>query len=166
MGEQVYLDVINTAHSYVHIMTPYLIPNHEMLMALIYAAKRGVEVIIIMPHIPDKKFAFLLAKTYYDELLEAGVRILEYEPGFVHAKVFAADDEKAVVGTVNLDYRSLYHHFECGIILYRNSQIARIERDVQDTLAKCIEQTREDVKRRKIWEKALGWVMRIVAPLM
>lgn len=166
VGEQVYLDVINTAHSYVHIMTPYLIPNHEMLMALIYAAKRGVEVIIIMPHIPDKKFAFLLAKTYYDELLEAGVRILEYEPGFVHAKVFAADDEKAVVGTVNLDYRSLYHHFECGIILYRNSQIARIERDVQDTLAKCIEQTREDVKRRKIWEKALGWVMRIVAPLM
>ena len=67
---------------------------------------------------------------------------------------------------MNLDYRSLYHHFECGIILYRNSQIARIERDVQDTLAKCIEQTREDVKRRKIWEKALGWVMRIVAPLM
>lgn len=166
VGEQVYLDIINTAHSYVHIMTPYLIPNHEMLMALIYAAKRGVEVIIIMPHIPDKKFAFLLAKTYYDELLEAGVRILEYEPGFVHAKVFAADDEKAVVGTVNLDYRSLYHHFECGIILYRNSQIARIERDVQDTLGKCIEQTREDVKRRKIWEKALGWVMRIVAPLM
>ena len=166
VGERVYLDIINTSFHYVHIMTPYLIPNHEMLMALIYAAKRGVEVIIIMPHIPDKKFAFLLAKTYYDELLEAGVRILEYEPGFVHAKVFVSDDEKAVVGTVNLDYRSLYHHFECGIVLYRNSRIANIEKDVQDTLAKCIEQTREDVKRRKIWEKVFGWVMRIVAPLM
>lgn len=166
VGEQVYLDIINAAHSYVHIMTPYLIPNHEMLMALIYAAKRGVEVIIIMPHIPDKKYAFLLAKTYYDELLEAGVRICEYEPGFVHAKVFVADDEKAVVGTVNLDYRSLYHHFECGIILYRNSQIARVEKDVQETLGKCIEQTREDIKKQKLWEKVFGWVLRIIAPLM
>ncbi len=166
VGEQVYLDMINTAHTYVHIMTPYLIPNHEMLMALIYAAKRGVEVIIIMPHIPDKKYAFLLAKTYYDELLEAGVRICEYEPGFVHAKLFVADGEKAVVGTVNLDYRSLYHHFECGIVLYRSSQIARIEEDVQETLLKCIEQTREDVKKQKFWEKASGWIMRIVAPLM
>ncbi len=166
VGEQVYLDIINTAHTYVHIMTPYLIPNHELLMALIYAAKRGVEVVIIMPHIPDKIYAFLLAKTYYDELLEAGVRICEYEPGFVHAKVFVVDDEKAVIGTVNLDYRSLYHHFECGLILYRNSQIRVIEQDVQETLKKCIEQTREDVKKRKLWEKAGGWIMRIVAPLM
>lgn len=166
VGEQVYLDMINTAHTYVHIMTPYLIPNHEMLMALIYAAKRGVEVIIIMPHIPDKKYAFLLAKTYYDELLEAGVRICEYGPGFVHAKVFVADGEKAVVGTVNLDYRSLYHHFECGIVLYRNSEIAAIEADIQDTLLKCIEQTREGVKERKLWERAFGWILRIVAPLM
>lgn len=166
VGVQVYLDVINTAHTYVHIMTPYLIPNHEMLMALIHAAKRGVEVIIIMPHIPDKKYAFWLAKTYYEELLEAGVRICEYEPGFVHAKVFVADGEKAVVGTVNLDYRSLYHHFECGIILYRSSQIEVIEQDVQDTLAKCIEQTREGMRERKLWERALGWILRIIAPLM
>ena len=166
VGERVYLDIINTAHTYVHIMTPYLILDHELMMALTYAAKRGVEVIIIMPHIPDKKYAFDLAKTYYSELLEAGVRICEYEPGFVHAKVFTADDEKAVVGTVNLDYRSLYHHFECGVILYRNSRIAMIEQDIQDTLAKCIEQTPESVKALKLREKILGWVMRIVAPLM
>ena len=166
VGERVYLDIINTAHTYVHIMTPYLILDHELMMALTYAAKRGVEVIIIMPHIPDKKYAFDLAKTYYSELLEAGVRICEYEPGFVHAKVFTADDEKAVVGTVNLDYRSLYHHFECGVILYRNSKIAMIEQDIQDTLAKCIEQTTENVKALKLREKVLGWVMRIVAPLM
>ena len=166
VGERVYLDIVNTAHTYVHIMTPYLILDHELMMALTYAAKRGVEVIIIMPHIPDKKYAFDLAKTYYSELLEAGVRICEYEPGFVHAKVFTADDEKAVVGTVNLDYRSLYHHFECGVILYRNSRIAMIEQDIQDTLAKCIEQTPESVKALKLREKVLGWVMRIVAPLM
>lgn len=166
VGERVYLDIINTAHTYVHIMTPYLILDHQLMMALTYAAKRGVEVIIIMPHIPDKKYAFDLAKTYYTQLLEAGVRICEYEPGFVHAKVFVSDGVKAVVGTVNLDYRSLYHHFECGIILYENSQIAEIERDVQETLEKCIEQTPEAVKRLKLREKALGWIMRIVAPLM
>lgn len=166
VGHRVYLDIINTAHTYVHIMTPYLILDHELLMALIYAAKRGVEVVIIMPHIPDKKYAFRLAKTYYGELLEAGVRICEYEPGFVHAKVFSADGEKAVVGTVNLDYRSLYHHFECGVILYRNSQIVAIEKDIQETLEKCVEQTPETLKSLKLRERAVGWIMRIVAPLM
>ena len=82
-----------------------------------------------MPHIPDKKYAFIVARTYYEELMEAGVKIYEYTPGFVHAKVFVSDDEKAVVGTINLDYRSLYHHFECGVFLYRNSQIGQIEQD-------------------------------------
>ena len=166
VGEKVYLEIINTAHTYVHIMTPYLILDYQMLMALTYAARRGVDVIIIMPHIPDKKYAFVLAKTYYNQLLEAGVRICEYEPGFVHAKVFVSDDVKAVVGTVNLDYRSLYHHFECGLILYRNSQVAVMERDMQDTLEKCIEQKIEDYKKLKLTDRALGRVMRIIAPLM
>lgn len=166
VGESVYLDIINTAHSYVHIMTPYLILDYQMMKSLSYAAKRGVEVIIIMPHIPDKKYAFLLAKTYYNELLEAGVKIYEYAPGFVHAKLFVSDDVKAVVGTVNLDYRSLYHHFECGAVLYENSQIAVMEQDVQDTLSKCIEMTVEDYKKLKLRERFLGRLMRIVAPLM
>lgn len=166
VGERVYLDIINTAHTYVYIMTPYLILDHQMMGALTYAAKRGVEVIIVMPHIPDKKTAFTLAKTYYNELLEAGVRICEYEPGFVHAKVFVSDDVKAVVGTVNLDYRSLYHHFECGVLLYENSQIAAIRQDMQDTLAKCIEMTTEDYKKLKTGGKLLGSIMRIIAPLM
>ena len=147
-------------------MTPYLIPDYQMLTALTYAAKRGVEVVIIMPHIPDKKYAFFLAKTYYEQLLEAGVRIYEYTPGFVHAKVFVSDDVKAVVGTVNLDYRSLYHHFECGAVLYRNSQIAVIEQDIQDTLEKCIEMKVEDYRKLKLTERMLGRIMRIVAPLM
>lgn len=166
VGERVYLDIINTAHTYVHIMTPYLILDYQMLMALIYAARRGVEVIIIMPHIPDKKYAFMLAKTYYNQLLEAGVRICEYEPGFVHAKVFVSDDVKAVVGTVNLDFRSLYHHFECGLVLYRNSQVAVVEQDIQDTLKSCIEQKIEDYKKLKLTDRMLGRVMRIVSPLM
>ena len=166
VGEMVYLDIINTAHTYVHIMTPYLIPDDRMIMALTYASKRGVEVIIIMPHIPDKKYAFMLAKTYYNQLLEAGVRIYEYEPGFVHAKVFVSDNVKAVVGTVNLDYRSLYHHFECGLVLYRNSQVAVMEQDIQDTMKKSIEVKVEDYKKLKLADRALGRIMRIVAPLM
>lgn len=166
VGERVYLDIINTAHTYVHIMTPYLILDHQMITALTYAARRGVEVVIIMPHIPDKRYAFDLAKTYYNQLLEAGVQIWEYEPGFVHAKIFVSDDEKAVVGTVNLDYRSLYHHFECGLILYRNSQVALMEQDIRETLQKCIEQKPEDYKKLKLTDRALGRLMRLVAPLM
>ena len=166
VGERVYLDIIQMAHSYVHIMTPYLILDHQMMMALSYAAKRGVEVIIVMPHIPDKKYAFLLAKTYYNQLLEAGVKICEYEPGFVHAKVVVADGDKAVVGTVNFDYRSLYHHFECGAVFYRNSRIAEMEADVQDTLKKCIQVTPEDYKKQKLMDRFFGKLMRIIAPLM
>lgn len=166
VGERIYLDIINTAHTYVHIMTPYLVPDHQMLMALTYAAKRGVEVIIIMPHIPDKKYAFVLAKTYYNQLLEAGVKICEYESGFVHAKAFVSDGEKAVVGTVNLDYRSLYHHFECGVILYKNSQIAEVERDMQETIKKSLEMTIEDYKRLRLRDRMLGRIMRIIAPMM
>lgn len=166
VGQMVYLEILNTAHTYVHIMTPYLIPDYQMLTAMTYAVKRGVEVVIIMPHIPDKKYAFLLAKTYYNQLLEAGVRICEYEPGFVHAKVFISDDVKAVIGTVNLDYRSLFHHFECGVALYRNSQIAVMEQDFQNTLEKCIEMKEEDYKKLKLWERMLGRIMRLVAPLI
>ncbi|WP_251206303.1 cardiolipin synthase [Acetatifactor aquisgranensis] len=166
VGQMVYLEILNTAHTYVHIMTPYLIPDYQLLTAMTYAVKRGVEVVILMPHIPDKKYAFLLAKTYYNQLLEAGVRICEYEPGFVHAKVFISDDVKAVVGTVNLDYRSLFHHFECGVVLYRNSQIGVMERDFQDTLEKCIEVKVEDYQKLRLRDRAIGRIMRLVAPLM
>lgn len=166
VGKRVYLDILNTARQYVHIMTPYLILDYEMIMALTYAAKRGIDVKIIMPHIPDKKTAFVLAKTYYNELLEAGVSIYEYTPGFVHAKIFVSDDEKAVVGTVNLDYRSLYHHFECGVVLYKNSEISAIEEDYQKTLTKCQVVTSEDYARQKVVDRLTGRVLRIFAPLM
>lgn len=166
VGEEVYMDILNTAQNYVHIMTPYLILDNEMLTALKFAAKRGVEVKIIMPHIPDKKYAFVLAKTYYNELLDSGVQIYEFEPGFVHAKVFVSDDEKAVVGTINLDYRSLYLHFECAVMLYRNAEIPMVERDFQETLKQCITVTKDDYKKQKLFDKIEGKVLRLMAPLM
>lgn len=166
VGERIYLDIVNTAHTYVHIMTPYLILDYQLITALTYAASRGVEIVIIMPHIPDKKYAYMLARTYYNQLLESGVRICEYVPGFVHAKVFISDDIKAVVGTVNLDYRSLYHHFECGVVLYKNSQIGAMERDFRGTLEKCMAMTVEDYKKLKLTDRALGRIMRFLAPLM
>ncbi|MGN0314878.1 MAG: cardiolipin synthase [Fusicatenibacter sp.] len=166
VGKRVYMDILNTARKYVHIMTPYLILDYEMIMALVYAAKRGVDVKIIMPHIPDKKTAFCLAKTYYNELLEAGVSIYEYTPGFVHAKIFVSDDEKAVVGTVNLDYRSLYHHFECGVVLFCNSQVRAIEEDYQNTLEKCQTVTEQNYRKQSIVNRGIGKVLRIFAPLM
>lgn len=166
VGEQVYLDIINSAKSYIHIMTPYLILDYEMAQALAYAAKRGVDTCIIMPHIPDKKYAFLLAKSYYEELLRAGVRIFEYTPGFVHAKVFTSDDTKAVVGTINLDFRSLYLHFECAVYLYRNEVIRDIERDFQDTLSQSHMVTLEECQSRPWLQKAAGRALRLFAPLM
>lgn len=166
VGKKVYLDILNTAREYVHIMTPYLILDYEMIMALTYAAKRGIDVSIIMPHIPDKKYAFAVAKTYYNELLEAGVKIYEYEPGFVHAKVFVSDNEKAVVGTINLDYRSLFHHFECAAFMYQNSQIAAIEEDFQDTLKKCIKVQASDYKKQPLYMRTMGTILRMFAPLM
>lgn len=166
VGEMVYLDIINQAKNYVHIMTPYLILDNETIVALTYAAKRGVDVRIILPHIPDKKYAFALAKTHYKELTGAGVKIYEYTPGFVHAKVFVSDDIRGVVGTINLDYRSLYLHFECAAYLHRVEQLADVEADFQKTLKECHQVTQEDIKNEKLSMKVAGKVLKLVAPLM
>lgn len=166
VGEKVYMDILYRARTYVHIMTPYLILDDEMESALTYAAQRGVDVKIILPGIPDKKLAYALAKTHYKALVKAGVKIYEYTPGFVHAKVFVSDDEKAVVGTINLDYRSLYHHFECATYLYRNRCISDIEKDYQETLEKCREVTPETIKKERFSYKILGGAMKVIAPLL
>ena len=166
VGEEVYFHILNHAKKYVHIMTPYLILDNEMLTTLTRAAKSGIEVIIIMPHIPDKWYAFVVAKTYYKELIEGGVQIYEYTPGFVHAKVFVSDNDTAAVGTINLDYRSLYLHFECGTFIYNNSEIDRIERDFQKTLTRCHKISLLEVKNRTILTKISGQVLRLLAPLM
>ena len=166
VGEQVYLHILNHAKKYVHIMTPYLIVDEDMLSTLEYVAECGVEVVIIMPHIPDKWYAFAVAKTYYKRLLEAGVKIYEYTPGFVHAKVFVSDNDTATVGTINLDYRSLFHHFECGAFIYNNQVVWEIERDFQDTLEQCQEVTVMELKKQNLFERLAGKVLRIIAPLM
>ncbi len=166
VGEMVYMDILNRAQRYVHIMTPYLILDSEMLTSLTFAAKRGVDVSIILPHIPDKKYAFALAKTHYRELMEAGVRIYEYTPGFVHAKTFSSDDCKAVVGTINLDYRSLYLHFECAAYLRDMPAVIDVERDFQETLEKCQEITLEDLKSIPLSYRVAGWLLKVFAPVM
>ena len=166
VGETVYMDILNRAQRYVHITTPYLIVDNELLTALTYAAKRGVEVVLIVPAIPDKTYVYALNQTYYRELIEAGVEVREYTPGFVHAKMFVSDDTTAVVGSINLDYRSLYLHFECAALLYGCAAVADVERDIQETRAKSRVITLEDCKRRKLIWRFLGWILRPLAPLM
>ncbi|MCD8337382.1 MAG: phospholipase D-like domain-containing protein [Lachnospiraceae bacterium] len=165
-AERVYLEILNGARRYVHIMTPYLIPDHELLQALIYAARRGVDVKLILPHIPDKKYAFALAHSYYKVLMHAGVRIFEYTPGFVHSKVVVSDDICAVVGAINLDYRSLYLNFECAAFLYEVPQIRDIEDDFRNTLIECQLVTDFDIRHDKITRKIAGHVLKLLAPLM
>ena len=166
VGEAVYMDILNRATDYVHIMTPYLILDGELETALKFAAQRGVDVKLILPGIPDKKLAYALAKTHYKSLTEAGVKIYEYTPGFVHAKVFVSDDCKAVVGTINLDYRSLYHHFECATYMYKTDCIPEIEKDFQETLSKCRPVTAETIKNEKLSVKAVGKLAKLIPPLM
>jgi cardiolipin synthase len=166
VGETVYMDILNRAQHYVHIMTPYLILDGELETALKYAAQRGVDVKLILPGIPDKALAYSLAKSHYKRLFGAGVKIYEYTPGFVHAKVFTSDDTKAVVGTINLDYRSLYHHFECATYMYKTACVSDIERDFQETLSKCRAVTAESIKNEKLSYKIMGSLMQFIAPLM
>ncbi len=166
VGERVYMDILNRAQRYVHIMSPYLILDDELETALKFAAERGVQVSLILPGIPDKAAPYSLAKTHYASLLESGVEIFEYTPGFVHAKVFVSDDREAVVGTINLDYRSLYHHFECATYLYGVECIPEIEADFQATLGKCRQVTKETVKQEKLGLKVMGFVLKAIAPLM
>lgn len=166
VGEEVYFHILNHANKYVHIMTPYLILDSEMLDALTRAAKSGIEVSIIMPHIPDKWYAFAVAKTYYRELIEAGVGIYEFTPGFVHAKIFVSDDDTATVGTVNLDYRSLYLHFECGVFIYDNPVVREVEEDFQKTLRQCQRIAVTDLNKAGLLMGICGRVLRLIAPLM
>lgn len=166
VGEQVYLDILNRAKKYVHIMTPYLILDGELEAALIYAAQRGVDVRLILPGIPDKIMPYALASTHYKTLLAAGVKIGEYTPGFVHAKVCVCDDQEAVVGTINLDYRSLYHHFECAVYLFGVSCISRIQQDFAETWDQCKEITPGNRKQIRLYRKFIGFLLKPLAPLM
>lgn len=166
VGKTVYESMITSASRYVHIMTPYFIVDREFLDSMRYAARRGVEVSMILPHIPDKKVIYFIARTFYPELLEAGIKVYEYTPGFMHAKAFVSDDISAAVGTINLDYRSFYHHFECGVYLYDNSAAGKLEADFQATLLKCQEVSLDYYKKIPLYQKIVGRISRLFAPLL
>jgi cardiolipin synthase len=139
ISQNVYIDIISTAEKYIYICTPYLVIDNQMKNALTLAAKRGVDVRIVTPGIPDKKIIYRLTRSYYPELLCEGVRIYEYSPGFIHSKLLIADGKTAFCGTVNFDYRSLVHHFECGALFYEHPVITSIKDDFEKTLLECRE---------------------------
>ena len=147
LGETVYLDMINSAVKYVYIFTPYLILDDSMRAALCLAALRGVDVRIVTPGIPDKKTVYRLTRANYSILMKAGVKIYEYTPGFIHAKSMLCDDERAVVGTINLDYRSLYLHFENAVYFKNVDAIADLKRDCEETFTLSLLCTPENTKR-------------------
>ena len=164
-GEHVYLQIINNAKQYVYINTPYLIVDDSMVSALSLAAKSGVDVRIVTPHHWDKWVIHMTTRAYYRSLLDAGVKIYEYTPGFLHAKTFVSDDEVATVGTINLDYRSLYLHFECGAVLYRSRAVEQVKDDFLRTLKSCQEVTPADCRHRLPF-RLFQEILRLFAPLM
>ncbi|MDD4400349.1 MAG: cardiolipin synthase [Desulfitobacteriaceae bacterium] len=166
VGEGVYLNFINKAKRYVYIMTPYLIIDNEMITALCMAAKSGVDVRIITPYHFDKWFVHSVSRSYYNTLIESGVRIYEYLPGFIHSKICVADDEYGFVGTINMDYRSLYLHFECGIWLYRCSCLHDIKKDFLETIEISQEITAEVQKNISWVTTMVRSILRIFSPLM
>lgn len=166
VGETVYLNLIYNAKNYVYITTPYLILDNEMLTALCQAAKRGVDVRILTPHIGDKWYVHAVTRENYGALIDSNVRIYEYTPGFIHAKTFVVDDEYAVVGTINLDYRSLYLHYECGAWLYKTNSVLEVRDDYIEALKVSQMITHADFNSIPWYKKILFAFLRIFAPLM
>lgn len=164
-GEDIYLNIINQAKNYIYIFTPYLIIDTDMINSLILASKRGVDVRIVIPGVPDKKIVYTLTESYLDILIKDGVKIYKYTPGFIHSKVFVADDNIATVGTINLDYRSLYLHFECGLYLEKAKVIQDIKQDLINTINKSHLVLESEVRPKflkAIWQA----ILRLFAPLM
>ncbi len=166
VGKRAYIDLINSAKKYVHIMTPYLVLDYETTQALRYAVCRGVEVKIIIPHRPDKVYAYWLAHTYFPELINAGVKIYEYTPGFIHAKTMIVDSKSAIVGTINFDYRSFYLHYECAVAMFDMPVILDIEEDFKDTTKKSDMITMAEYKKFNPFTRLIGQAIRIIAPLL
>lgn len=166
ISEAVYLNLINQSQKSIYIETPYLIADNKMMVALSLAAKRGVDVKIMVPHIPDKWYSFLVTQSNYEELMEAGVSIYEYTPGFNHGKVFIVDDIYAVVGTINLDYRSLYLHFECGVWIYNSKTVDDVKNSTLQALDVSQKITMNDIKNTPWIKRMVGKILKIFAPLM
>lgn len=165
-GKQVYMNMINRAVRSVKIMTPYLILDNEMENCLIFAAQRGVQVELIVPGVADKYVASCLAYTHYDTLLKNGIHIYEYAPGFVHSKVVLCDDREAVVGTINFDYRSFVHHFECGVYLFHTESIAQILLDFSNTFPLCKQVNMAQLPNIPWHKRVMGFLLKGFSPLL
>lgn len=159
VSETVFLNIINNATRSVYITSPYLALDNEMITALCNAAESGIDVRIVTPGIPDKKSVYLITRSYYAQLIRAGVRIYEYTPGFIHAKMIVADNDVAVVGTINMDFRSFYLHFECGTVFYRGSVVDKVRSDILETIEKS-----EEIDAH--WIKSYPWIKSIGASLL
>jgi cardiolipin synthase len=166
VGKHVYLDIINKARDYVYITSPYLVLDNEMFTALTYAAKSNVDVKIIVPNIQDKWYMAIIAQSYFKDLMMAGVKIYKFTPGFIHAKNFVSDDTIAVCGSINLDYRSLYMHYECATLMYKSSAVKCIKEDFINTLEKCHQVTIEDVDNIKLPIRIITGALRLISPLL
>lgn len=165
VGEHVYLQTVYAARKYIYITTPYLIIDGRMADALTLAAKSGADVRIITPGHGDKKFVHNVTRSYYKELIDGGVKVYEYSKGFIHSKTFVTDDATAVVGTTNLDYRSLYLHFECGVAVYGKDFAKAVKEDFEEILPSCKEITAQDCKEN-IFKRIYTAFLRLFAPLM
>lgn len=166
VGASVYLNIINAAKKYVFITTPYLIVDHAMMLALCLAAKSGVDVRIITPRHWDKRYVHRATRSYYDELVEAGVKVYEYADGFMHAKTFVSDDVLASVGTTNMDFRSLYLHYECGALIYSGSAVMAVKDDFEQTLLRCELIKPGQYKAKTAVGRIINQILRLLAPLL
>lgn len=166
IAENVYYYLLNKAQKKVSIMTPYVIIDNTILDAMIFTAQRGVEVELIVPEHYDHFITFCVGRTFIKTLIESGVKVYAYQKGFIHSKVFVTDSIYGTVGSVNLDYRSFYHHFECGTFLYNTDSLIEAEKDFEKTKLECKEITLDEYKKISWYVRIIGWFFRIFSPLM
>lgn len=166
LGETVCLNMIDSAKQSIYIYTPYLIIDYNMITAFERAAKRGVDIRIVTPGVPDKKRIYWLTQSFYQRLLKAGVHIMQYKPGFIHSKCILCDGELASIGTINFDYRSFYHHFECSVLLYHSRACLQLKEDMEATFKQCekidLEWCKEHINRYAFQ----GIILKLLSPLL
>lgn len=167
ISENAYMGIINSAKKYVYICTPYLILDNEMITTLSISAKSGIDVRIITPHIPDKKYVYSVTQSNYKQLLQSGIKIYEFENGFIHSKTIVSDDKVSIVGTANFDFRSFYLHFENSILMYNTKAVMQVKKDCLDMFKnQCIEVTLQDYKKRPLSKRAIGFILKIISPIL
>ena len=166
LGENIYLNVINKAERKIYICTPYFIVDNETMTAICLAAKSGVDVRIVTPYIEDKWYVHMITRSYYRQLIESGVKVYEYTPGFIHSKTVVADDETGIVGSINFDFRSMYLTFECAVLMYRSKAVKELALDFEEILKVSQVVTIEECAREKWYKKALTMILRLFSPLL